>query len=69
MGFRTQPRALDYEEYWEARGAFWERHRTEERNRKAPPGFDPMEDDGWVDDYGVYFAIPNPHKNGTEEAK
>ena len=50
---------LKYDEYWENNRKVQERLKYEERDRNPPPGFDPVFDDGIVDEHGVYFAVPN----------
>ena len=54
--------AKSYDAFWEGHRAMFEKLRNEERDRSAPPGFNPETDDGWLDEHGTYFAIPNPKK-------
>jgi hypothetical protein len=43
----------------ENRRKLWDRLRGEERDRRPPPNFDAMKDDGYVDQAGVYWAMDN----------
>jgi len=56
--------AKDYQEFWEDHQRLSHRLHNEERDRRPPPGFNPLTDNGWVDKDGCYFAVPNPHRNG-----
>lgn len=55
----TRQGSYTYSEYWDARSDFHDRLKDEERDRNPPPGFNPKTDDGWVDEHGTYFAVPN----------
>ena len=58
--------AKQYDEFWSDHQKLSERIHHEERNRKPPPGFNPAHDDGWIDQDGCYFAVPNERRrNGT----
>lgn len=61
-----------YDAFWDGHRSMYDRLRTEERDRRPPPGFNPEEDDGWLDEHGTYFAVPNPRKaamNGATKEK
>lgn len=51
--------AKEYDEFWEDHRKMWERLRFEDRDRRPPPTFDPVKDDGVVDNHGTYFGVPN----------
>ena len=51
--------AKEYDAFWEHHRAMQSRIHYEERNRSAPPSFNPLTDDGWLDKDGTYFAVPN----------
>lgn len=55
----TRHASKEYDEYWEDHRKHQDRLHTEDRDRRPPPGFDPLKDDGIVDRYGSYFAVPN----------
>ena len=54
--------AKEYEEFWDGHRKLSDRIHHEERDRRPPPGFNPLKDDGWVDPNGCYFAVPNKSK-------
>lgn len=54
-----------YATFWKGHQSMYNRLKSEERDRSAPPGFNPETDDGWVDKDGTYFAVPNPKKTAT----
>ena len=64
-----------YDEFWADHRKMWDRLRKEKRDRNPPPDFNPETDDGWVDEYGTYFGVPNkvaknsgsPGANGKEK--
>ena len=66
----TRHASKQYEEFWEDHKKMRERMRSEWRDRRPPPGFNPETDDGFVDKYGTYFGVKNtvahaePHQNG-----
>lgn len=70
----TRFAAMSYDEMWEAHRRLWEK-RKEDVDRSPPPSFNPLKDDGHVDEYGTYTAMlnhvargkPSPSKNGREE--
>lgn len=60
--------SMPYEEYWAGHKKMRHRLQFEPRDRRPPPGFDPLKDDGFVDPDGTYFAVPhesNVHLNGN----
>jgi len=63
----TRHASKHYDEYWEDHRKMRDRLRSEWRDRRPPPEFNPLTDDGFIDRYGTYFGVPNPHKNGIEE--
>ena len=56
-----------YDEFWESHRKMRERLKKEPRDRRPPPNFNPETDDGMVDAYGTYFAIPNKIARQTPE--
>ena len=54
-----------YDEKMESNRATHDEHQNQERDLGPPPGFDPAFDDGYIDEWGAYFAIVNP--NGIPE--
>ena len=61
-----------YDEFWADHRKMRERLKKEPRDRNPPPNFNPETDDGWVDEYGTYFAVPNKvarQGNGVEKGK
>jgi hypothetical protein len=71
----TRHASKQYDEYWDDHRVYRDRLRTEYRDRRPPPGFDPLKDDGYVDRYGTYFGVNNtvargkPSTNGHKEEK
>lgn len=65
--------AKGYDAFWKGHRAMYERLQGEERDRSAPPGFNPETDNGVVDKDGTYFAVPNPKsavgRNGAKKEK
>ncbi len=51
-----------YDEFWKGHRKMYNRLRDEKRDRRPPDGFKPEKDDGWLDESGSYFAVPNPNK-------
>ncbi len=60
----TRHASKSYDEFWEGHRDMWERLRTEKRNRRPPPTFNPLKDDGYVDKYGTYFGVLNKVARG-----
>ena len=74
----TRQASKQYDEFWDDHRKMQDRLRTEWRDRRPPPGFNPETDDGFVDKYGTYFGMrrevadqhraatpaPAPSKNG-----
>lgn len=62
--------SMKYKEYWKNNQLFQDRLKSEDRDRRPPPEFDPAFDDGILDKDGVYFAVPNGtiNKNGDTES-
>lgn len=66
-----------YDEFWEGHAKMWDRIRLEPRDRRPPPNFDPLTDDGVVDKDGTYHAMynhiargtPRPAQNNKKETK
>lgn len=58
----------EYDEFWDGHREMWDRLRNEERNRHAPPGWNPAKDDGYVDKDGTYFGVPRStvQRNGEK---
>ena len=68
----TRHFSKEYDEFWADHRAFWERLRTEDRDRRPPAGFNPLKDDGYVDKHGTYFGMLNRvarGQNGKKEEK
>lgn len=63
--------AKAYDAFWKGHRTMYNRLQNEERDRSAPPGFNPETDDGWVDKDGTYFAVPRQKaaQNGKAEEK
>lgn len=55
----TRLAQLEYDALWDAHRTLYGRLKHEERNRHAPPGFNPETDNGFVDKDGMYLAVPN----------
>lgn len=55
----TRHGAAEYDEYWENHRKMQYRLHNEDRDRQPPPNFNPLKDDGLVDRYGTYLAMPN----------
>ncbi len=53
-----------YDEFWDHHRNMSRRLHSEERDRRPPPGFNPLTDDGWVDQHGAYFAMLNKVARG-----
>lgn len=56
-----------WDEVWTAMRATFERSRNQDRDRRPPPGFDPIFGEGTVTKDGVYFAVDtvrNKRMNG-----
>ena len=51
--------AKEYDQFWADHRKMQERIHNEERDRRAPPGFDPLVDDGWLDKDGTYYGVLN----------
>ena len=58
-----------YDEFWADHRKMWDRLRTEERDHRPPPGFNPLKDDGWVDKSGSYFGVLNKVARGGEHVE
>ena len=70
----TRHASKEYDEYWEDHRKMWERLRAEDRDRRPPPEFNPLKDNGLVDKHGTYFGVLNKvargqdnHQNGKGE--
>lgn len=48
-----------FDEVLDGRRRLWRRLRLERRDRRPPPNFNPLKDDGWVDKSGTYFGVVN----------
>lgn len=55
----TRHASKQYDEFWTDHKKMQERLRTEWRDRRPPPGFNPETDDGFVDRYGTYYGMKN----------
>ena len=51
--------AKDYDQFWNDHRKMQERIHSEERDRRPPPDFNPLTDDGWLDKDGTYYAMLN----------
>ena len=63
-----------YDEFWASHEQMYNRLKREERDRGAPPGFNPETDNGWVDKDGTYFGVLNKvareaNKNGDKKVE
>ncbi len=65
----TRQASKEYDEYWTDHRKMWERLRNEDRNRQPPPGFNPLKDNGYVDEHGTYFGVLNSVARGTNGGK
>ena len=70
----TRHASKQYDEFWADHKAFKEKQRLEMRDRRPPPNFNPLKDDGYVDKWGTYFGMKNsvargqqPSGNGKKE--
>lgn len=55
----TRQASKTYDEFWADHRKMWEKLRFDKRNRKPPPNFNPLKDNGYVDQYGTYFGMRN----------
>ena len=51
--------AKEYDQFWADHRKMQERIHSEERDRRPPPGFNPLTDDGWLDKDGTYYGVLN----------
>lgn len=51
--------AKEYGQFWDDHRQLQQRVHNEERDRRPPPGFNPLTDDGWMDKDGTYYAVLN----------
>ena len=65
----TRHASKQYDEYWADHKKFQERLRTEFRDRRPPPNFNPLTDDGHVDRYGTYFGMKNHIARGKPQSQ
>ena len=65
----TRHASKEYDEFWEDHKKMWGRMRDEDRNRRPPPGFNPLKDNGFVDKDGTYFGVLNSVARGTNGHK
>jgi len=65
----TRHASMEYDEFWDAHREKWERLRSEDRDRRPPPDFDPLKDDGYVDRHGTYFGMMNQVARGKDGNK
>ncbi len=62
----TRHASKEYDEYWADHRKMWDRLRFEDRDRRPPPDFNPLKDNGYVDKYGTYFGMLNSVARGTD---
>jgi len=62
----TRHASKPYSEFWADHEAMRDRLRSEWRDRRPPPDFNPLTDDGFIDRYGTYFGVPNQRKKIKE---
>jgi len=62
----TRHASKEYDEYWDDHRKLWERLRSENRDRRPPPDFNPLKDDGYVDKHGTYFGMLNQIARGRD---
>lgn len=55
----TRHASKEYEGFWADHRTMWERLRDEDRDRRPPPNFNPLTDNGFVDKSGTYFGVLN----------
>ena len=55
-------RSKGWDEYWAGQRELFERGREEERDRGAPPGFDPVFSDGDISVNGAYTPLGSPYR-------
>lgn len=55
----TRHASTEYDEFWQGHRQFWRRWKYEYRDRRPPPQFNPLTDDGYVDQDGTYYAMLN----------
>ena len=60
----TRHASKQYDEFWADHKAFKEKQRLEMRDRRPPPNFNPLKDDGYVDKWGTYFGMKNSVARG-----
>ena len=65
----TRSASKEYDEWWDDHRKMWERLRTEDRDRTPPPGFNPLKDNGYVDEYGTYFGVTNTVARGKSNGQ
>ncbi len=65
----TRHASKEYDEFWEDHKTMRGRLRHEYRDRRPPPGFDPLKDNGYVDKYGTYLAMPNTVARSMNDAR
>ena len=72
----TRHASKDYDEFWDDHRKMWKRLGTEYRDRRPPPNFNPLKDDGFVDKHGTYFGVLNEiarskdsKRNGEQKGK
>ena len=61
----TRHYSKEYDEYWADHEKMWDRLRNEERDRRPPPNFNPLKDEGFVDQHGVYLGMSNKVARGN----
>lgn len=55
----TRHASKTYDEFWADHRRYWDEVKHRDIDRGPPPGFNPLTDDGFVDKYGTYYAMPN----------
>ena len=65
----TRHASKEYDEYWDDHRNMWNRLRNEDRDRRPPPGFDPLKDNGLVDKDGTYLGVLNSVARGQGNQK
>ena len=60
----TRHASKEYDELWADHKTMWDKLRFEYRDRRPPPNFNPLTDDGFVDKDGTYLAMLNKVARG-----
>lgn len=60
---------LSWDELMERQKNFRDKLRWLDRDRRPPPNFNPLRDDGWVDKHGTYYAVLNKVARGEQNGR